>query len=201
MTIVPEPASTPHAHLVSEVRERLASSSLPEQAASLILDALQGAEEPGQAEVRGLYLKSITVEGFRGIGTQATLHLPFGPGLTIIQGRNGSGKSTFAEGIEVALTGRNRRWEDEDGKSAQPAQQDGWRNLHHTGPRRLELQLHASGHATPLTLIRRWTGDGFAEADTTVRGLSPSRSRCPRSAGRRTCVPTGRSCPTASSAR
>ena len=32
-----------------------------------------------------------------------------GPGLTLVVGRNGSGKSSFAEGIEVALTGHNER--------------------------------------------------------------------------------------------
>jgi ABC-type lipoprotein export system ATPase subunit len=170
----PHAPSAPHAHLVAEVLEQLATSSrLPAQAAALVLEALQGTEEPGQTALRGVYLKSITVEGFRGIGEPATLHLPFGPGLTVVQGRNGSGKSSFAEAIEVALTGHNRRWEGgEDGKGAQPLQQDGWRNLHHAGARRLELQLHASGSDLPLALTRRWTGDGFGDAETAVRGLT-----------------------------
>ena len=46
----------------------------------------------------GAYLTSLTVEGFRGIGPRQTLTLTPGPGLTIVVGRNGSGKSSFAEG-------------------------------------------------------------------------------------------------------
>lgn len=180
MTIAPESesesvsvsVSAPHAHLIAEIRDRLKSRPLSEQAASLVLDALHDADQPGHVAVRGVYLKSVTVEGFRGIGAPATLHLPFGPGLTVIQGRNGSGKSSFAEAIEVALTGHNRRWENEDGKNPQAAQQEGWRNLHHTGHRRLELELHASGSPRPITLTRTWTGSGFDEAETVVRGLT-----------------------------
>ena len=46
----------------------------------------------------GAYLTSLTVEGFHGIGPRQTLTLTPGPGLTIVVGRNGSGKSSFAEG-------------------------------------------------------------------------------------------------------
>jgi hypothetical protein len=55
--------------------------------------------EPPGAYLRSItvaYLRSITVEGFRGIGPAATLTLTPGPGLTLVVGRNGSGKSSFA---------------------------------------------------------------------------------------------------------
>jgi hypothetical protein len=42
----------------------------------------------------GAYLSTITVEGFRGLGAKAVLPLRVGPGLTVVTGRNGSGKST-----------------------------------------------------------------------------------------------------------
>src|SRR5438046_2184555 len=58
----------------------------------------------------GAYLTSLTVEGFRGIGPKQTLTVSPGPGLTIVVGRNGSGKSSFAEALEVALTGDSKRW-------------------------------------------------------------------------------------------
>ena len=58
----------------------------------------------------GAYLESITVEGFRGIGAKRTLELAPGPGLTLVIGRNGSGKSSFAEAAEILLTGTNSRW-------------------------------------------------------------------------------------------
>ena len=55
------------------------------------------------------FLRTITVEGFRGIGPKATLDLTPGPGLTLVVGRNGSGKSSFAEGLELLLTGDTHR--------------------------------------------------------------------------------------------
>src|SRR5262245_26880252 len=85
-------------------------------------------KETGAAprEPLGAYLKSIAVEGFRGIGPQATLELPPGPGLTLVVGRNGSGKSSFAEGLELLLTGDTYRW-----KKRTKVWREGWRNLHH----------------------------------------------------------------------
>ena len=43
------------------------------------------------------------LEGFRGIVLRAELELTPGPGLTLVIGRNGSGKSSFAEALEVLL--------------------------------------------------------------------------------------------------
>src|SRR6188474_484831 len=75
----------------------------------------------------GAFLKDVLVEGFRGIGPQQTLSLRPGPGLTLVVGRNGSGKSSFAEGLEVLLTGENWRW-----AHRSKVWKEGWRNLHHT---------------------------------------------------------------------
>ena len=63
-------------------------------------------------EPAGAYLTGVSVEGFRGVGSRVTLPLQVGPGLTVVTGRNGSGKSSFAEAIELALTGRYSRAED-----------------------------------------------------------------------------------------
>lgn len=63
-----------------------------------------------QAEPVGAFLKQIKVRGFRGIGPAAQLDLDPFPSLTVISGRNGSGKSSFAEALEVALTGTTYRW-------------------------------------------------------------------------------------------
>src|SRR5688572_13590327 len=56
------------------------------------------------------YLETIGVRGFRGIGPESALKLRPGPGLTLVIGRNGSGKSSFAEALEVLLTGTSVRW-------------------------------------------------------------------------------------------
>lgn len=42
----------------------------------------------------------------------------------LIVGRSGSGKSSFAEGLEYLLTGRNYRWE-----KRPKVWLEGWRNL------------------------------------------------------------------------
>ena len=58
------------------------------------------AAAPGAAvEPPGVYLGAITMAGFRGIGPATTLPLQPGPGLTLVVGRNGSGKNSFAEGM------------------------------------------------------------------------------------------------------
>lgn len=76
-------------------------------------------------EPPGAFVGAITVSGFRGVGPATTLPLHAGPGLTLVVGRNGSGKSSFAEGLELLLTGDNLRWKNR----AQPWKL-GWRNLH-----------------------------------------------------------------------
>lgn len=104
------------------------------------------------AEPPGAYLRSISVEGFRGIGPRATLTVPPGPGLTLVVGRNGSGKSSFAEGLEFLLTGRNRRWEDRP-----TAWKDGWRNLHRKGAA-LSAEFAVEGAGSSV-VARAWADD------------------------------------------
>src|SRR5690242_13272227 len=53
------------------------------------------------------FLRAITVSGFRGIGPKTTLELNPYRGITVISGRNGCGKSSFAEALEYALTGES----------------------------------------------------------------------------------------------
>ncbi|HUG53803.1 MAG TPA: ATP-binding protein, partial [Vicinamibacteria bacterium] len=96
------------------------------------------------------YLRSVTVEGFRGIGKEVTLELPPGPGLTLVIGRNGSGKSSFAEGLEYLLTGDTYRW-----LNRAKTWKDGWRNLHH--PRAaLQAEFSLQGEPKPCALALEW---------------------------------------------
>jgi hypothetical protein len=78
------------------VAGKLSDDSVPGQVAALILDAMRGSASEAEAGngrqptgLRRVYLKSISVEGFRGIGPQATLYLTPGPGLTVVTGWNG----------------------------------------------------------------------------------------------------------------
>src|SRR5262245_31975001 len=61
--------------------------------------AAESQQEAVAAPAGGVYLRAIEVEAFRGIGPRVRLELAAGPGLTLVVGRNGSGKSSFAEGL------------------------------------------------------------------------------------------------------
>jgi hypothetical protein len=115
-------AKTPWAKLV------LAACSSDRALAAALDDAEWKPEAAGKSEVVSgpAYIKSVTVEGFRGIGAPATLELPPGNGLTLVVGRNGSGKSSFAEAVELLTTGTNRRW-----STRSKVWRESWRNLHH----------------------------------------------------------------------
>ena len=88
--------------------------------------AIATATAAAAAPPRIAFLRSLTVEGFRGIGPKATLDLTPGPGLTLVVGRNGCGKSSFAEALELLLTGETYRWKDRS-----KVWKEGCRNLHH----------------------------------------------------------------------
>jgi hypothetical protein len=70
----------------------------------------------------------------------------------LVVGRNGSGKSSFAEGLETLLTGANMRWE-----SRTKVWREGWQNLHHSGPTRLSAELYVDRQPGLLRLTRTWS--------------------------------------------
>ena len=155
------------------VSAKLADDQVPDQVASLIIAAMGGGKDGGvdqhdeEAKVGAagrVYLKSIGVQGFRGIADAVTLHLQAGPGLTVITGRNGSGKSSFAEAAEIALTGDNMRWSD---RSA--VWKEGWRNLHQPDPAVIEVKLAEDGQPAPTVVTRQWaTGAGLGDAQAFI---------------------------------
>lgn len=123
----------------------------------------------------GAYLTEISVTGFRGVGACAKLPLIPGPGLTVVAGRNGSGKSSFAEGCELALTGRNKRWERKDlGKEWR----SGWRNLHHPTQTSVEVGIVTEGGSPAAATVRCHWDDGAdledAQVEVVRRGVSPA---------------------------
>jgi len=125
------------------IEAALAGGGVPREAA---------APRPSSVPV-GAFLRSITVEGFRGIGPPQTLELRPGPGLTLVVGRNGSGKSSFAEGLEVLLTGDSLRW-----KERAAVWREGWRNLHHPAAS-LDATFLVEGESAPCVVSRRWEAE------------------------------------------
>jgi energy-coupling factor transporter ATP-binding protein EcfA2 len=154
--------------LLGIVLGRLEEFPLSEPAADLLLAALEGDESlsaqlSGQTQPRsatsavvtpatpaGAYLQSLTVSGFRGIGPPATLAVSPRPGLTLVVGRNGSGKSSFAEALEVLLTGNLRRWD-----KLPVVWKQGWRSMHYSDQAEITAEFVVEG-AGPARARRSW---------------------------------------------
>jgi energy-coupling factor transporter ATP-binding protein EcfA2 len=124
--------------------------------------AVQDAIRPEPKQPTGVYLASLTVQGFRGIGPPATLPLTPEAGLTIIIGRNGSGKSSFAEALEVLFTGDSKRWSDRS-----KVWKEGWRNLHQPHPASIEAEILLEGKSG-AKLVATWEEGAPFEAQKVV---------------------------------
>ena len=164
--------------LILEVLERLDGARVGSSARNLVRGALLGRldeaaegvviERPARAAqdqvvLPRCYLETVAVEGFRGIGPRTELRLAPGPGLTLVVGRNGSGKSSFAEAAEFALTGDSVRW---SGKSLD--WRKGWLNLHADGTPAIEVSLRVDGEREPRTVRVGWRGSAVESAETSV---------------------------------
>jgi recombinational DNA repair ATPase RecF len=176
--------------LLGIVLERLGKYPLADGAADLLLAAFESEESlsaqlSGEAtgrpsadpaavalpEPAGAYLQSLTVSGFRGIGKPATLRLQPGPGLTVVVGRNGSGKSSFAEALEVLLTGNLRRWQ-----GLPVVWRRGWRSMHHPKQVQIAAEFLVQG-AGPAVVQRTWPdGADFADSSVYVQFAGEKRS-------------------------
>ncbi|MEV0802458.1 AAA family ATPase [Kribbella sp. NPDC050281] len=164
------------------LRARLiADETLTDEQRSLILSAFAGSaeldialsavatatittdahQEAVQLPSQGIFLKGIAVEGFRGIGPRLHVALHPSPGLTVICGRNGSGKSSIAEALEVALTGTTHRWSGKIGVQWR----DAWRNIHHGGQPSIRVQL-TEEDTGETTIGLDWSGTGTVEQFT-----------------------------------
>ena len=168
-------------NLLSNVLDRLQrETGLPDKVPELVLAALLdeiedclGGKTPSElspepteaADPVRAYIDSITVQGFRGIGAKAELPLTPGPGLTLVVGRNGSGKSSFAEALELLLTGDNQRWS--SGRSK--IWKEGWRNLHQPETAKIEASLLIDGQAGTFVASRQWSAeDELEDSEATV---------------------------------
>jgi recombinational DNA repair ATPase RecF len=189
----PKKRTVVDSELLRLVEERLAATGVAgESWATLILaacdgegrlaTALEGEDGKGTAGNKparvaknlnsaGAYLRSISIEGFRGIGAKATLELTPGPGLTLVIGRNGSGKSSFAEGLEILLTNTNWRW-----RNRSVVWQGGWRNLHRPSPSQVSAEFAIEGESGVTTISRRWKDDAELEDSTLKVSLASKKS-------------------------
>src|SRR3954447_23040490 len=156
--------------LLPYLLERIASSDLGDPAGLLVLaayegddalaDALEGVAEGRRpavptadpVHIPHAYLQRVTVAGFRGVGPESSLDLQPGPGLTLVVGRNGSGKSSFAEAAEIALTGANARW-----RARSSVWREGWRNLHRGDSQpSVQVELQVDGEQGTTRVAREW---------------------------------------------
>lgn len=165
--------------LLEIVLQRLEDIPLQDEACDLLLAALEGQEEldarldsehgrqrhvpagPAQASPApvGAYLRSLTVSGFRGIGRAATLEITPGPGLTLVVGRNGSGKSSFAEALEMLLTGTLVRWD----TASSVVVRQGWRSKHATDSTDIRADFLIEGKGQ-TTVARTWDAGAGVDA-------------------------------------
>ncbi|MCZ7459197.1 AAA family ATPase [Streptomyces sp. WMMC940] len=168
----PNPADQP-ATVAELVQLRLEESSLSEPVKVLLQEALGRGEERGTSSVGRIYLESVAVTGFRGIGPRTWLGLSPRPGVNLVVGRNGSGKSSIAEGIETAFTGVNMRWH-----GLHASRSSNWRNLHHGGGNpEIEVKLAIEGDAGRSTLTRTWDGEDFGASRGELK--RPGHGRVP----------------------
>lgn len=124
----------------------------------------------GNVEADSTYLTSIDVVGFRGIGGQVRLDLYPAPGLTVVSGRNGSGKSSFAEALELALTGTSYRW-----AKKTSMWEESWRNLHRPHPTAIRIGFTAEG-AGPFTVGLSWEQGADLTAKTSYTQTGGDRT-------------------------
>lgn len=166
--------------LLEIVMQRLDTAPLPDEASALLLAALDGDQalsaqlsaDPGKRHLSaessgptptpvGAFLRSVTVTGFRGIGPPARLEVAPGPGLTLVVGRNGSGKSSFAEAVEVLLTGTLMRW----APPVAAVVRDGWRSKHAADTAEIQAEFLIEGGGEAV-VMRSWPADADLGSST-----------------------------------
>ncbi len=130
--------------------------------------AAKASAAPAPKKRLGAFLSSLTVQGFRGIGPKQTLTLTPGAGLTIVIGRNGSGKSSFAEALEVLFTGDSKRWSDRS-----KIWKEGWRNLHQSHPATIDAEVLLEGQG-PARVACAWDDGAALEA---LKGFVQPKSK------------------------
>lgn len=120
MTAAPLPISEPLRLLtfedlvdLAEAKRSRATSDASRSGWDRLLEvarALAGGRETASDLVSGRRwsLLRVSIDGYQGVGAPLTVELDPTPGVTVLIGRNGSGKSSIADAIETALHGEPR---------------------------------------------------------------------------------------------
>jgi energy-coupling factor transporter ATP-binding protein EcfA2 len=120
VTTAPAPATEPLRLLtfedlvaLAEAKRSRATSDASRAGWDRLLEiarALSGGRETAGDLVSGRTwsLLRVTIDGYQGVGAPLTVDLDPTPGVTVLIGRNGSGKSSIADAIETALHGEPR---------------------------------------------------------------------------------------------
>lgn len=152
---MPEQINQPEKSVQDDILEMLdADAKVAADVKDVVLNAVTAVghtDDSGPAHPAATYLYSLSVAGFRGVGPAARLNLYPAPGLTVVSGRNGSGKSSFAEALELVLTGTSYRWHRKETLWKQS-----WQNLHHPSPCEIRAEFTREG-ADPVTVGMDWT--------------------------------------------
>ncbi|WP_285507577.1 AAA family ATPase [Actinokineospora sp. NBRC 105648] len=150
----------------AELVTDLARQQLGGGAAALVAKALAdrsgGGDQAPERSAR-VFLSAVTVAGFRGVGPSSRLALVPANGLTIVLGRNGSGKSSFAEALELALTGDTYRW-----SRRTKIWRENWRNVHH-GESAIRAEFVEEGVGSTVVGVDWGDGAGLADRSVWVR--------------------------------
>jgi len=175
-----------------------ADGSADEAWATLVLAASEGATRSkrcwrGEASRRGRRplaplpcpsAPSFSRSPSRGsaVSVPADTRAAAGSGLTLVVGRNGSGKSSFGRGTRGPAHGDSLRW-----KERAAVWREGWRNLHHPAAA-LDATFLVEGESAPCVRVaavggrggvRRREGGGPAAGRERVRPRVPGVDRRP----------------------
>jgi ABC-type Mn2+/Zn2+ transport system ATPase subunit len=155
--------------LPAEVRMVAEAALDGEASLSALLAGSGTAPRKATSEAAGprgpVWLERLRVSGFQGIGQAVELEFDPQPGLTLLIGRNGAGKSSLAEALQIAITRTSSRWE---GKTK--AWKDGWRNLHSTEKPAVETGFMIEGSPDRLNIHAMWAGSSATPKVTISQG-------------------------------